>query len=552
MVLSIVLCPKCGNQVTGCSLSCKVCGAPIKPQPDGPELPSGSRLCHGRYSIVKVLGQGGFGITYLATDGQNSNTQVTIKELFIREKCSRGANSKVVVSQTMKGDMQIFRNRFLKECQNLASLNHHNIVKILDSFDENDTSYFVMEYVNGQSLNMVGALPEIEALRIIWEVCDAMRYVHKKKINHLDIKPGNIIKRSNDGHVFLIDFGVSKNYDPSVDGDKTSTSTVIGMSEGFCPIEQSTHGIKGFSPESDVYAIGATLYCLLTGKRPPNASDILNDGFDDSVLKANEISTGTINAITKAMIPSRKNRIQTVEEFVDMLPKKIIPGPIVDNKSMGWSKWFNAIRDAMHSARKKLNNYCVVAVWYWLLGTICHSAVWNHSWMHCDLGHIYVLIPCIMYVLALIFMFIDFKSYGYSNSAEEKNKLSYHWPMIFMMFGVFLQFWSADFHHYHYYCDHGRWSCVQLDYQICMFQISSVVVPICAFIATMGLYFSFFKLFKKQYVSAVFWMVPFVSCLLAWGLLLMCQGYNQLPLICGILLSVIGFYCCPRKEKNRI
>ena len=158
-----------------------------------------------------------------------------------------------------------YRDKFIKEARALAKLRHRHIVRIIDVFEENNTAYYVMEYIAGGSLGdkaKGAALPEADAVRYIRQVASALDYVHSRHMMHLDVKPSNILLNS-DGEAILIDFGLSKQYDMS--GEQTS-STPVGISHGYAPMEQYKRGGVGtFSPATDIYSLGATLYKLVTG-----------------------------------------------------------------------------------------------------------------------------------------------------------------------------------------------------------------------------------------------------------------------------------------------
>ena len=181
-------------------------------------LHQGTLLQGGKYRIEKVLGQGGFGITYLAMQ-VNLNRKVAIKEFFMKELCSRDENThRVCYTSSSDGTIvDNFKKKFIKEAQTISSLNHRNIIRIHDNFEENGTAYYAMEYIEGVSisdiLNQQGKLQEHVAIQYIREVADALSYIHSRHINHLDIKPGNIMVRHADNSVVLIDFGVAKQYD---------------------------------------------------------------------------------------------------------------------------------------------------------------------------------------------------------------------------------------------------------------------------------------------------------------------------------------------------
>ena len=285
-------------------------------------LRADSTLQSGKYRIIKKLGQGGFGITYLA-ENTLLEGKVAIKEFFFKEYCERDdATCHVTIPTT--GNREIverFKQKFIKEAKTIFRLNHPNIVRIHDVFEENGTAYYVMEYIEGESLgDMVkrrGAIPEAEALDYVKDVASALEYIHSKNINHLDIKPGNLMKRKEDGKVLVIDFGVAKQYDLAT--SQGTTTTPVGISHGYSPAEQyRKNGVQSFSPQSDVYALAATLFKLLTGSTPPEAMEIQDEGLPVAELQAKQISRPVISAIAMAM-KGRHERTQSVAEFMSNL-----------------------------------------------------------------------------------------------------------------------------------------------------------------------------------------------------------------------------------------
>ena len=286
------------------------------------QLTIGTLLRGGSYKIEKVLGQGSFGITYLA-EHTNLGRKVAIKEFFMKELNSRGEDGSIT-GMTDGSLSQNYCVKFQKEAINLSRLDHPNIVRVTDSFSENGTFYYVMDYIEGQNLNdyvKSHHVDEAEATSIIKSVADALIYMHEEKhMLHLDLKPGNVMRRNSDGHVFLIDFGLSKHY--STDG-QPETSTTIGLgTAGYAPIEQGNQAKNGeFRPTIDVYALGATFYKLLTRETPPPASDLVSDDelLHESLTKHN-VSEALMTTIEKSMMPNVKKRISTVRVFMESLP----------------------------------------------------------------------------------------------------------------------------------------------------------------------------------------------------------------------------------------
>ncbi len=286
------------------------------------ELRPGTTLQNGKYRILSTLGQGGFGITYLA-ENTYLDERVAIKEFFYRDFCERDAHTChiTVPTEGNREMVQRFKQKFLKEARTINKLKHPNIVGFIDIFEENDTAYYVMDYIEGESLSQLvkrrGAIPEHEALAYIRDAAQALKFVHSHQINHLDVKPGNLIKRNADGKVLLIDFGVAKQYD--AESMQGTTTTPVCYTPGYSPAEQyRKSGVQNFSPQSDVYALAATLYKLLTGITPPEAVDVQEDGLPVDALLNKKVSEPVCLAIAQAM-KGRKERTQSIELFLKNL-----------------------------------------------------------------------------------------------------------------------------------------------------------------------------------------------------------------------------------------
>ena len=274
------------------------------------QLQNGTTLQGGKYRIEQVLGQGGFGITYLAVQ-TSLERNVAIKEFFMKDFCSRD-NTKLTTGSTKI--VEQCRKKFIKEARNLARLSHPNIIGVIDIFEENDTVYYVMPYLTGGSLEDYvkkhGTLSESESMKYVRQIASALKYMHEEQhICHYDVKPANILL-DNKGNAVLIDFGISKNYDAS--GHETTT-TPIGMSEGYAPIEQYQQNVEEFSPVSDVYALGATLYFLLHGKRPVSA---VHRASGTELMMSEELSQEIKDIINASMMVSKRERAKSVDAFL--------------------------------------------------------------------------------------------------------------------------------------------------------------------------------------------------------------------------------------------
>lgn len=330
---------------------------------------------HNDYRIERVLGQGSFGITYVANvrlkgrlGAIESTATVAIKEFFLRDVSSRnGLRVFSVSDSTLCSD---YRRDFLREAQNLSRLDNDHIVKVLETIEENDTVYYVMEYLSGGNLDQHilshGKLSCREALDIAIQIGEALKCMHAQHMLHLDLKPLNVM-RGEDGHIVLIDFGLSKCF--GADGQPESSTRIGQGTTGYAPIEQhSFNKADGFMPTLDIYALGATLFKMLTGSVPPEASVVLNEGLPVDELSSAGVPPAVIALVERAMQPLRRMRHQTVSEFIDEAqrllasapssvggpasPSADVPTPVGEatRRSDGWSdipKSFFAVRETI-------------------------------------------------------------------------------------------------------------------------------------------------------------------------------------------------------------
>jgi len=262
------------------------------------------------YRIDKMLGGGGFGITYLAQD-INLQLPVAIKEYFPGDLAVRAADLSVSVRSTEnKAQFQWGLERFLDEARALASFKHPNIVRVLRYFKENGTAYIVMEYESGDPLKRwlakQPALDQQGLLKIIYPLMDGLEAVHKVNFLHRDIKPDNIYIRA-DGTPVLLDFGAARR----VTGNQDMTNIV---SPGFAPFEQyHSKGHQG--PWTDVYSLGAVMYWMTTGHKPmESASRVREDSMPKAADTASAVVFGAplLRAIDWAMTPNETQRPQDV------------------------------------------------------------------------------------------------------------------------------------------------------------------------------------------------------------------------------------------------
>lgn len=280
------------------------------------------------YTIVHVLGTGAYGITYLSTTqvtirgelGEiNVNVCVTLKEFFMDGMTRVGD----AVERDLGNDViSSYARCFYMEADKLSTLSHPNIVNVLEVFVANNTCYYSMEYLSGGSLNEMiqnlDGIPESEALSYIRKIGDALSYMHSRKMLHLDIKPGNIMFDGSH-NVKIIDFGLSQQYEAS--GESEFTDGLGAGSPGYASIEQASkeYGVS-FAPSLDVYGLGATYYKMLTSCTPPKAIELAASGIDTIPLVQRAVSQKSIDAIKAAMQPEAEKRLQTVADFLAMLP----------------------------------------------------------------------------------------------------------------------------------------------------------------------------------------------------------------------------------------
>jgi len=294
-------------------------------------LPVGHSLQNAKYHLTKVIGQGGFGITYLGVwhtevkgilGTVKTEVPVCIKEYFFKDYCYRDKDTSLVLvhSETGRQLFDKFKEKLIKEAKILSDVHHPFIVNVLEVFEENNTAYITMEHISGCSLKYMldveGVLPEKKVLRYISQIGQALEFVHLKNVLHLDIKPSNIlIDKKNNAR--LIDFGVSKRYD--IEEQETST-TMLTLSKGFAPIEQyDNEGTQNFSPCPDIYSLGATMYNLLTGVIPTESILRVAKPLIKPSEHNIEVTSQTESVILKAMQVNPKHRYQSIKAMINEL-----------------------------------------------------------------------------------------------------------------------------------------------------------------------------------------------------------------------------------------
>ena len=333
------VCPHCGY----------VCGTPAE---ESIHMQPGT-LLHDRYIVGRVLGYGGFGVTYIGWDGKLEQ-KVAIKEYLPGEFSTRmPGQSQVTVFNGDKSEQ--FRDglkKFVEESKRLAKFqNEAGIVKIFDSFEENETAYIIMEYLDGitlkEYLGQVGTIPEDEAINMLMPVMESLQTVHAEGLLHRDIAPDNIFL-TKDGSVKLIDFGASRYATTS-----HSRSLTVIIKPGYSPEEQyRSRGDQG--PYTDVYAIAATLYRMITGKTPPDAMERrakYENQNKDILIEPHKlvknISRNREVAILNAMNVRVEDRTPDIKTFIEELnadpPAKRRYGKIKKIDIYSWPLWLKIL-----------------------------------------------------------------------------------------------------------------------------------------------------------------------------------------------------------------
>lgn len=280
------------------------------------QLKPNTLLQGGKYRIVRVLGQGIFGITYEAVHVGLGHI-VAVKEFFMVDFCMRDAATSYVSipAQNNRELVEKYRGTFIREARTLASMSHCSIVRLTDLFDDNGTSYYVMDFLSGGSLadkvKRQGHLSEEQAERYIRQVADALAYIHRRNTLCTRVSPSKILLNDKDEAVLtglgMLRFTVFHEIEDFIP---------VSHAKGFVPLELDCwDGVSELSPSSDIYSLGATLYYLVSGLVPPDASFLLNEGLP----RPKKISDRMCQAIELSMRVRRAERPQSISEFLSLL-----------------------------------------------------------------------------------------------------------------------------------------------------------------------------------------------------------------------------------------
>jgi len=322
-----IQCPSCLELNTDNTLSCITCGNPlITTAINSSALKPGTLLIQGKYRIEKVLGQGGFGITYKATCVPTA-ASVAIKELW-PENAARQGNTVIWPFSIPPIEQQKQITKFQQEASNLKKCVHPNIVKVYDCFQEFNSSYMVMELLSGKSLDKIlqaeGPLDENRVKNYFLQLAESLKVIHAHNLLHRDIKPENIIIVDTNRPV-LIDFGAAREFITGQTGDMTRILTAE-----YAPYEQYLQTAKR-SPATDFYALSASMYELLTGELPVTSAERayrLSSQDCDPLTSPRKFRTGLSILIEKIILTGMQfrveDRFQTADELIDALKGKFI------------------------------------------------------------------------------------------------------------------------------------------------------------------------------------------------------------------------------------
>lgn len=327
-----MLCTVCHSQNADHATACRSCGSPLSGAGAGPSstvLRAGTKLDGGKFTVGKVLGQGGFGITYLGGD-TSLGRPVAIKEFFPQGCARQGATVQPTGAITVAAYL-LAREKFLDEARVLARFHHKGIVQVYATFEENNSAYMVMEFVKGKTLLKLvetrGPLPEKEVVQYIAQAAAALAAVHEAQVLHRDIKPENLMVTER-GRVVLVDFGTARAFASG----KTKRMTAM-LTPGYAPLEQYGQHAR-FGVFTDVYALAGTCYHLLTGQVPIQATDRAAAVELQPPRRLNrQISQMVSDAVMWAMEMRAERRPQSAQEFIKALTGELVPAGLADEEA---------------------------------------------------------------------------------------------------------------------------------------------------------------------------------------------------------------------------
>jgi serine/threonine protein kinase len=298
------------------------------------DLKPGAQLLDGQYTILGFLNSGGFGITYLAKDSLDRT--VVIKECFPNTLCRRSSTIVRARSRKHTGDFRSFVENFMAEARSLARLVHPNIVGVHQVFEDNDTAYMAIDYINGKDLHDIlnstdQAFTQDEIVQLLKKMLSAVEFIHQAGILHRDISPDNILIDQN-GNPVLIDFGAAS--EQVVRATRVLTGRRV-VKDGYSPQEFYLTGAAQ-SESSDLYALGATFYHVITGKAPPESQRrlaMVAEGTTDPYVplagRFPGYPPGFLESIDKATRVLPRDRIQSAAEWLEMIEEPAAEGAAI-------------------------------------------------------------------------------------------------------------------------------------------------------------------------------------------------------------------------------
>ena len=308
--LQTTICPYCTSSNQAFSRICTTCGSRL----EHAALPMGLRLKDGFYELERILGQGGFGITYLARH-TGLGTKVALKELYPDNLVMRDSSGKVRAQAGMQQEFESLKLRFSREAKTLRELKHKSSTQFISDWEERGTVFIAMEFVDGETLEARIArgalLTEREARAVMTPILELLEEVHGKGLLHRDIKPANIILTKNGG-VELIDFGSVTKFSAN---QRTKITSRL-LTPAYAPLEQYGQEVM-LTPSTDLYALAATMYEAVTGKAPPNALERANGAMMYLArLVEPTISREFSEVLDKALELRMEDRYSSAKEFL--------------------------------------------------------------------------------------------------------------------------------------------------------------------------------------------------------------------------------------------
>ena len=324
-----ITCPSCLTENEETASACLACGTPLQTDnhsahsnPSTYHLPPQTYLKEKRYLIEKTLGEGGFGITYKGIDCQ-TNSAIAIKELW-PEKAVRQGLSITWSYNIPPEERQQQILKFQLEAQHQAKCKHPNICQVYDWFEENNTAYIILQFISGKTLYQLlqenQSIPETKIKKYFIEATEALAVIHQNNLLHRDLKPDNILIDSEDNAI-LIDFGATKEF---IAGQTKEMS--VTLTAGYAPPEQYNYKSKRF-PATDIYALCASIYELVTGQLPEAAIERLT-GNNDPLIPPRQLAPHLSPLLERVILTGMnvkvENRFQTAQELIDALKGNLV------------------------------------------------------------------------------------------------------------------------------------------------------------------------------------------------------------------------------------